>query len=138
MDRVPGPPITRRWCRSSRRCSTRKWHRAHQTIGHAGTARGRAAFAGWFARLPPELTADIKLQIPGVPGSGGTDNAAFNLLRGAGIQPRSLPWEYFTYTWHTNRDTFDKIRVRGSEARTRRSSAMLTIPGIGGPGLHVA
>ena len=21
----------------------------------------------------------------------------------------SLPWEYFTYTWHTNRDTFDKI-----------------------------
>jgi hypothetical protein len=23
----------------------------------------------------------------------------------------SEPWDYFTYTWHTNRDTYDKVAM---------------------------
>jgi len=80
-----------------------------QTIGTQGLLGAGPAFAGWFARLPSELTADIKLQIPGVPGSGGTDNASFICYGAPAFSLGSLPWEYFTYTWHTNRDTFDKI-----------------------------
>jgi len=80
-----------------------------QTIGTQGLVGAGLLFAGWFARLPTELTADIKLQIPGVPGSGGTDNASFICYGAPAFSLGSLPWEYFTYTWHTNRDTFDKI-----------------------------
>ena len=80
-----------------------------QTIGTQGLVGAGPMFAGWFARLPSELTADIKLQIPGVPGSGGTDNASFVCYGAPAFSLGSLPWEYFTYTWHTNRDTFDKI-----------------------------
>ena len=80
-----------------------------QTIGTQGLVAAGPFFAGWFARLPAELTAEIKLQIPGVPGSGGTDNASFICYGAPAFSLGSLPWEYFTYTWHTNRDTFDKI-----------------------------
>ena len=80
-----------------------------QTIGTQGLVAAGPFFAGWFARLPAELTAEIKLQIPGVPGSGGTDNASFICYGAPAFSLGSLPWEYFAYTWHTNRDTFDKI-----------------------------
>jgi len=80
-----------------------------QTISTQGLTGAGALFATWFARLPTELTADIKLQIPGTPGSGGTDNASFVCYGAPAFGLGSLPWEYFTYTWHTNRDTFDKI-----------------------------
>jgi Zn-dependent M28 family amino/carboxypeptidase len=80
-----------------------------QTISTQGLLGAGPLFAGWFGRLPTELTADIKLQIPGTPGSGGTDNASFVCYGAPAFGLGSLPWEYFTYTWHTNRDTFDKI-----------------------------
>ncbi len=80
-----------------------------QTISTQGLMGAGPLFAGWLARLPAELTADIKLQVPGTPGSGGTDNASFVCYGAPAFGLGSLPWEYFTYTWHTNRDTFDKI-----------------------------
>lgn len=80
-----------------------------QTISAQGLVGAGALFAGWFAQLPAELTGEIKLQIPGTPQGGGTDNAAFICYGAPGFNLGSLPWDYFTYTWHTNRDTFDKI-----------------------------
>jgi len=65
----------------------------------------------WFSRLPTELTSEIRLQIPGTPSGGGTDNASFVCAGAPAFGLASLPWEYFTYTWHTNRDTFDKVVV---------------------------
>ncbi len=80
-----------------------------QTITTQGLVGAAPAFARWFARLPSELTADVKLQLPGMPGGGGTDNASFVCYGAPAFNLGSLPWEYFTYTWHTNRDTYDKI-----------------------------
>lgn len=80
-----------------------------QTISAQGLVGAGTLFASWFGRLPTELTADIKLQIPGTPQGGGTDNASFICYGAPAFNLSSLPWEYFTYTWHTNRDTFDKI-----------------------------
>jgi hypothetical protein len=80
-----------------------------QTISTQGLTGAGALFANWFGKLPTELTADIKLQMPGTPGAGGTDNASFVCYGAPAFGLGSLPWEYFTYTWHTNRDTFDKI-----------------------------
>lgn len=80
-----------------------------QTISGQGFVNAAPDLARWYAKVPTELTADIKLNLPGTPQGGGTDNAAFVCYGAPAFNLSSLPWEYFTYTWHTNRDTYDKI-----------------------------
>lgn len=38
-----------------------------------------------------------------------SDHASFVAAGVPGISLSSLNWGYFGYTWHTNRDTYDKI-----------------------------
>jgi hypothetical protein len=68
-----------------------------------------AYFRDWLARIPAELTAGVTLLDPGTPGRGGTDNAAFTCSGAPGFGFNSRGWDYGTYTWHTDRDTFDKL-----------------------------
>ena len=79
------------------------------TISMQGLTGAGASFARWFAQLPTELTRHISLVIPGSPGGGGSDYASFICAGAPAFGLSSLGWEYGTYTWHTNRDTFDKI-----------------------------
>ena len=39
----------------------------------------------------------------------GSDNASFVAAGALGFSLGALSWDYGTYTWHTNRDTYDKI-----------------------------
>lgn len=80
-----------------------------RTIGLQGLVGAAPQFAAWMARIPQEIAGDIRLQIPGMPGRGGTDNASFICYGAPAFGLNSLPWEYFTYTWHTTRDTYDKL-----------------------------
>ena len=65
--------------------------------------------ARWFSAIPSEFSNNINFDFPGMPGSGGTDSASF-VCRGApAFSLRALNWSYSQYTWHTNRDTFDKV-----------------------------
>jgi carboxypeptidase Q len=66
-------------------------------------------FGRWLARVPSEVTRHIELTIPGTPGAGGTDHASFVCAGAPAFNLSALNWDYFTYTWHTNRDTFDKL-----------------------------
>jgi hypothetical protein len=66
-------------------------------------------FSSWLAQVPPEITQHIDLQIPGTPGGGGSDYAAFVCAGAPSFFLGAHNWSYFPYTWHTNRDTFDKI-----------------------------
>jgi hypothetical protein len=68
-----------------------------------------AHFREWLGRIPAELTAGMTLADPGTPGRGGTDNAAFTCGGAPGFGLNSRGWDYGTYTWHTDRDTFDKL-----------------------------
>jgi hypothetical protein len=63
----------------------------------------------WFGMLPPVLTDSMMISDPGMPSSGGTDNASFVCAGAPAFGLGSLSWDYGTYTWHTNRDTYDKI-----------------------------
>ena len=65
--------------------------------------------ARWLARVPVELSGEIKLGLPGNPGSGGTDYASFVCAGAPAFNLNPVEWGYFLDTWHTNRDTFDKI-----------------------------
>lgn len=63
----------------------------------------------WLNAAPNELTKEIKTTFPGTPGGGGSDHASFVAAGVPAFMLGSLNWSYGNYTWHTNRDTYDKI-----------------------------
>lgn len=63
----------------------------------------------WLYAVPNDITQHIETTFPGSPAGGGSDYASF-LAKGApAFSLSSLSWSYWNYTWHTNRDTYDKI-----------------------------
>jgi hypothetical protein len=79
------------------------------SIGAAGLVNGSEHLARWLSRVPDEITRDLKSSFPGMPGGGGTDNASFDTYGAPGFGVGGVNWDYFAYTWHTNRDTYDKL-----------------------------
>jgi carboxypeptidase Q len=66
-------------------------------------------FGRWLSHIPTAITQHIDLELPGIPAAGGSDHAAVICHGAPGFRLGSLEWDYRTYTWHTDRDTFDKI-----------------------------
>ena len=63
----------------------------------------------WLAAVPREITSGINTTFPGTPSGGGSDHASFVAAGAPGFMLSALSWSYWNYTWHTNRDTYDKI-----------------------------
>jgi carboxypeptidase Q len=63
----------------------------------------------WLAAVPANITRGINTTFPGMPSGGGSDHASFVAAGAPGFMLSSLSWSYWNYTWHTNRDTYDKI-----------------------------
>jgi len=63
----------------------------------------------WLLPVPENVLEHIDTEFPGMPSGGGTDHASFVAAGAPGFMLRSLNWSYWNYTWHTNRDTYDKI-----------------------------
>ncbi|MEX2603830.1 MAG: M20/M25/M40 family metallo-hydrolase [Gracilimonas sp.] len=63
----------------------------------------------WMEPVPRDITQHIETTFPGTPGGGGSDYASFVAAGAPGFSLSSLSWSYWNYTWHTNRDTYDKI-----------------------------
>ncbi|HEV2643779.1 MAG TPA: M20/M25/M40 family metallo-hydrolase, partial [Candidatus Elarobacter sp.] len=93
-------------------------------VSASGLVGATAHLAGYFAQLPTEFTSEVRFGMPGQPGGGGSDFASFLCHGAPGFSLGSLDWEYFAYTWHTNRDTFDKI-VFDDLKRNATMTAML-------------
>jgi len=75
-----------------------------QGFEHAGEFIKR-----WLAAVPANIRDSIRTSFPGTPGGGGSDFASFVAVGAPGFSLSSLNWSYFNYTWHTNRDTYDKV-----------------------------
>jgi len=75
----------------------------------SGFTEAGGSLARWLSRVPSEVTSHINFQFPGAPSSGGTDHAAFVCVPAPGFNLGALSWDYGTHTWHTHRDTFDKL-----------------------------
>ncbi|WP_158826427.1 M20/M25/M40 family metallo-hydrolase [Mucilaginibacter lacusdianchii] len=63
----------------------------------------------WLSAVPANIRDQIQTSFPGMPGSGGSDFASFVAAGAPAFSLSSLGWSYGNYTWHTNRDTYDKI-----------------------------
>jgi hypothetical protein len=75
----------------------------------SGFTTASANLARWMANIPTEIARNITLSFPGAPSGGGSDNASFVCYGAPAFGLGATSWDYGTYTWHTNRDTFDKI-----------------------------
>ena len=78
-------------------------------VGAQGLIDAGAHLARWISRIPTQVTDNVKLSFPGIPFGGGSDNAPFISTGAPGFGLGSNMWDYFLYTWHTNRDTYDKL-----------------------------
>ncbi|MFC4636097.1 M20/M25/M40 family metallo-hydrolase [Dokdonia ponticola] len=63
----------------------------------------------WLNAVPKDITQHIETTFPGAPARGGSDYASFQAAGAPAFSLSSLNWSYWNYTWHTNRDTYDKI-----------------------------
>lgn len=63
----------------------------------------------WLSKAPDSIRSQIQTTFPGTPGGGGSDFASFVAAGAPGFSLSSNSWLYGSYTWHTNRDTYDKI-----------------------------
>ncbi len=75
----------------------------------AGFLDAPAHFARWMSQMPEDVTTGTVLEFPGYQHNESSDSDAFSCRDAPGFFLNSADWDYNDYTWHTNRDTFDKI-----------------------------
>ncbi len=80
-----------------------------QRMSASGLVDAAGPLMRWLARVPAEVTSYLEFQAPGMPSGGGTDHASFICAGAPGFSLGALSWGYFDHTWHTQRDTFDKL-----------------------------
>jgi len=74
-----------------------------------GLVEAGSSLARWMSKVPAEVSQHVSLSLPGTPGGGGSDYASFVCYGAPGFSLGALSWDYGTHTWHTHRDTFDKL-----------------------------
>jgi hypothetical protein len=87
-----------------------------QSISAAGLTAIGPRLRTWYERLPAFYTDSLSDNVvswsfadrpTGNP--GGTDGAVFACYGTPSFGMGAIGWNYGTYTWHTNRDTYDKV-----------------------------
>jgi carboxypeptidase Q len=78
-------------------------------ISSQGLTDASGHFADWLSQVPDDITRYITFSFPGTPSGGGSDQASFICSGAPAFSLGALNWNYGSYTWHTQRDTFDKI-----------------------------
>jgi carboxypeptidase Q len=65
--------------------------------------------SGYLREVPNELTRYIRFQPTSGQATGGSDHASFSCHKAPAYGLGALGWDYSSTTWHTDRDTFDKV-----------------------------
>ncbi|MGE0552661.1 MAG: M20/M25/M40 family metallo-hydrolase [Gemmatimonadales bacterium] len=87
-----------------------------QSLSGAGLSDMGRHLKSWYERLPGFYTDSLSPNVVSwafndVPtgNPGGTDGAVFACYGTPSFGMGAVSWNYGTYTWHTGRDTFDKV-----------------------------
>jgi hypothetical protein len=74
-----------------------------------GLSAAGAHLERWVGAIPTEISRHITLDLPGPQELGGSDHVSFLCHGAPGWRLQSHYPDYRQYTWHTDRDTYDKI-----------------------------
>lgn len=87
-----------------------------QSLSVSGLTQAGRHLKSWWEKLPGFYTDStswnaVAWNFNDVPtgNPGGTDGAVFACYATPSFGMGALGWNYSTYTWHTNRDTYDKV-----------------------------
>jgi carboxypeptidase Q len=80
-----------------------------QRIEAQGLLYAGEHIARWVSAVPDEIAQHITLEFPGGQNNTGSDHVSFLCTGAPAFRLQSAYDEYRQYTWHTNRDTYDKI-----------------------------
>lgn len=78
-------------------------------MGGGGLPDAAVHIKEWLSKLPTVYQEQVKFSGAGFPAGGGSDDFSFGCYGLPAFGLGALPWDYSNYTWHTNRDTYDKI-----------------------------
>ncbi len=87
-----------------------------QSLSSSGLSNIGVHLKDWYSKLPTFFTDSASANsvswsftdaAPGQP--GGTDGAVFTCKATPSFGMGAVSWNYNTYTWHTNRDSYDKV-----------------------------
>lgn len=79
------------------------------SINGQGFVNAYEYWSRWLNVVPKDVSKHIETNFPGMPSGGGSDHSSFVAAGVPAFMLGSLNWGYFGYTWHTNKDTYDKI-----------------------------
>jgi hypothetical protein len=87
-----------------------------QSLSSSGLTDIGRHLKSWYSQLPGFYTDSMSANVVSwsfndVPtgNPGGTDGAVFACFGTPSFGMGAVNWNYGTYTWHTNRDTYDKV-----------------------------
>jgi carboxypeptidase Q len=87
-----------------------------QSLSSSGLSDIGRHLKDWYSKLPSFYTDSMSANVVSwsfndVPtgNPGGTDGAVFSCYGTPSFGMGAVGWNYNTYTWHTNRDTYDKV-----------------------------
>lgn len=78
-------------------------------LGGQGFVDSYEYLGRWLNAVPKDVRNHIKTDFPGMPSGGGSDHSSFVAAGVPGFSLSSLNWGYFGYTWHTTKDSYDKL-----------------------------
>jgi carboxypeptidase Q len=77
-------------------------------ISAQGFVDAGGTIAKWLSQVPSEVSSYTDIELPGRPGAG-SDYLSFVCAGAPGIPLGGISWDYGELTWHSNRDTYDKL-----------------------------
>ena len=80
-----------------------------ERIEGQGFLRAGEHIGRWMSRVPAEIADHVELEFPGAQDNRGSDHVSLLCAGAPAFRLQSGYDEYRQYTWHTNRDTYDKI-----------------------------
>jgi Zn-dependent M28 family amino/carboxypeptidase len=84
-----------------------------QRVGAGGLPSGAEHVTQWLSKLPNVFQAQVGFTgqqvAPGRSAGAGSDDYSFTCYGAPTFGLGALSWDYNTITWHTDRDTYDKV-----------------------------
>jgi len=82
-------------------------------VGAGGVPSGAAHLTQWLSKVPNVFQQQVGFTGepvgPGGPAGGGSDDYSFSCYGAPTFGLGALSWDYGNITWHTDRDTYDKV-----------------------------